>query len=111
MKLITKARRPNPLSTKMARELLQDLLNSEELDLFLESSKDGLISLHHTLGRHIRNTYIYIDDDFMKPYPDEYIDDVSFEIITELQELLKDLRKDGQDLNYLGLEREIQKIK
>ena len=104
-KLVDYARRPSPLNPTMFMELIQDLIDSNELELFLETNRDDLIRLHHTLGRHIRNTYIYPNKEFMKPYSDKHPDDISFEIIEKLQKILIDLKKSGEDLYKLGLKR------
>lgn len=106
-KLITMARRPNPLNSKMVMELIYDLDAGDGLEEFIESSKEDLICYHHSFGRHIRNTYMH-GTDFMDAYPDEHFDDVSFEIIQELYEILLSLRLDTDDLSIYGRDREVK---
>lgn len=104
-RLITYARRPDPLNKKMAMELIQDLIDDKFLEIFVNTKKEDLIMLHHTLGRHIRNTYIH-GKKLMEDYPDEHIDELSFEIIENLHDLLVSLNKDGVNITELGRERE-----
>lgn len=105
--LFTLPGRPDPLKSYIAMELIKDLDDGNEIDNFLNTPKEDLICYHHTLGRHIRNVYIYPDKSFMEPYPDEHPDDISFEMIESLYDLLLALKKDVDDLSIYGKEREI----
>lgn len=106
-KLVTLRRRPSPLHTYMIFELLGELIEDESLEEFMNTPRNDLIMYHMTLGRHIRNTYIYgkhnpckfdKSGDFMDEYREEHPDDISFEMIESLHDHLSSLRSNGIDL-------------
>ena len=107
-KLITLRRRPNPMTTKMFRELLFDIMQDDFLEIFANTSKEDLITYHSSLGRHIRNTYIYPNKEFMLEYPDEHIDEISQEIIEEVHHMIHSLKEKEDDIEHFALEREIK---
>lgn len=104
-KLITLKRRGNPVTTKMFREILFDIIQDDFLEIFSNTPKEDLIDYHMTLGRHIRNTYIYPNKDFMLEYPEEHADEISFEIIEEVYSMIHSLSETEDDLKSLALKR------
>lgn len=90
------ANRPSPLSMRMTLELIQELNFQCTLDEFMNLKEDELIRTHHYLGRYIRN--VYLKDEFMKDYPGEHRDDVSFEIIQLLHKTVKDMKENNTKL-------------
>jgi len=111
MRLVQPKLRPNPLTTKMFMDELKGFQSEPKyLKEFLETDEDSLVEYHHTYGGYIRNTYIYPTEGentpekrrFMYNYPDEHIDDISFEIIVNIHSMMKSLEKDGIDLYNFG---------
>jgi len=108
MKLVIPKQRPNPLTYKIFMDELKGFQNEPNaLKEFLENdgTKESLIDYHHSYGRYIRNTYIYPNkEEFMSSYPNEHIDDISFEIIMNIHEMMKSVEKYGEDLYTFGNE-------
>lgn len=76
------------LTTKISMELIEALQTYQKLDEFMNQPKDDLILYHHTFGRHIRNEYLYPNED----YKDMDLDDVSFEMIEGLHLICNELK-------------------
>lgn len=81
--------RPNPLTNKIRLDLLEGFIGSDQIDEFKNIKKDDLILYHSTLGRYIRNTYIYGNKSIRQDFKDVCADDLSFEIIESLWETLQ----------------------
>ena len=58
-------------------------------DLILHTKEEKLISLHHTLGRHIRNSYNLWNVKYYKDCKEMHPDDVSQYVIESLWRILK----------------------
>ena len=82
--------RKNPLNEKILNRLLKDIEESGEIENFKKIKEEDLILLHPTLGRYIRNTFMFGKENksFMKDYSGENEDELSFEIIQNFQKYL-----------------------
>ncbi len=103
MKLVTKKQRPNPLTTEIFKDITLAVIDGDSLEDLMSVKDEDLITLHSNFGRWIRNSFILGESNknFMDKYPNECIDEVSFEIITNIHKMWHDLRKDGTDLYKL----------
>lgn len=108
-KLVTKRRRPNPMSVYVFKELTKEFLQEGTLIEFLDTKEKDLIDLHMTVGMFIRNNYIYgqpnpysldKDSDFMDEYVGEHPDEISFEMLTSYWDTMNQIRKDEDILDY-----------
>lgn len=73
----------NEKDNQIIRELHEDFKEyPEEYEEFKNTHKDDLILYHSTLGRYIRNTYIFCEDGIECECPDEW----SFSIIQKLHD-------------------------
>lgn len=87
---VVKVKKRRPMTLFILNDLTKTLNDSNSMEEFMSTKKDDLIKYHMTLGRYIRNTYIY-GTDLMESYPNEHPDDISYEIIVRLWEILHDM--------------------
>lgn len=74
-------------------EEVKGLMISDELIHFITASEDELYGYHHTLGQYIRNKYGLWEEGSVEKYSDDIFlhpDDLSFEMMKEIQKILKE---------------------
>lgn len=81
--------RPNPLTNKIRLDLLDGFIENDKINEFKNVKEDDLILYHHSLGRYIRNTYIYGNKSIKNDFKGVHPDDLSFEIIERLWKTLQ----------------------
>ena len=89
-KLLHKHNITHFLTLKITQELIKGFIEYDQFEEFLqhEHSEDSLIGYHSSLGRYIRNTYLY------PIYEDIDADDVSFDMIMGLHLVCQSLQKE-----------------